>query len=273
MRKPTRKVRTPAKRGGTTRRTSKAQAKSTSSRKSAPKKGYERGAAGFRKAAEKKARQDEEYERMRNTPYDFRLKPGEEAEVVILDEGDPFFISLHKVKNSQGRWEDAVCIADTGATCPLCQSLGKDGSYTMVLTVLDRRPYTIKNGPNAGKTIKASRKLFKVKSRNLPKFERQFKKHKGNMRGLKVLCHRDGEKEAAIGEDLEFGSKVKENVLAKYGENAQVAPYTDIFEIPSAKELAKRYNLSMDGVPGQEEFEEDDEEDEYDEEDVGWNKK
>lgn len=266
MKKP-RKVRTISRKKTSVEGSKKTRRKSSSSKKAAA--GFDRGRSGFRKAAEKKQRQDEEYERKKNTPFDFRLKPGDEAEVVILDSEEPFFVTIHKFKHN-GRWTDEVCISDTGQRCPLCDHIGKDGSYTMYLTVLDRRPYTIKNGPNAGKTIKASRKLLPVKGRNLPKFERQYRKYEGRdnkWRGLRLTCRRDGEKEAAIGEDLEFGSFVKESALAKFKEHAKSADYEEIFQIPSAEELIKRYGLDTKDVVGQEEFG-DDEDDNLD--DVDW---
>lgn len=268
MRKPIRRVRTPASRKVATTKTTRSVKSTSSSAKSrSSTKGFERGEAGFKKAAQKREQQQEDYERMKNTPFDFRLKPGEEAEVVILDRDEPFFTTLHKVKGANGRWEDAVCIADTGEACPLCSSTGKEGSYTMILTILDKRPYKIKNGPNAGKTIKASRKLFMVKGRNLPKFERQFKRRGGKWRGLRVNCARSGEKEAAIGEDLEFRGVIKEAVLAKYGEESVPAPYEEIFPIPTAKELASRYRIS-NTVSGSSEF--DEEEDDGNLDKVKW---
>jgi hypothetical protein len=268
MRKPTRRVKTTTRRKPTAKTSAAATRRKPSRRQKSEQSetGFDRGATGFKKAKQKRERQEAEYQRRKNMPFDFRLKPGDEAEVVILDNEPPFFINLHKVKDSRGRWIDEVCIADTGVACSLCSSLGKEGSYTMLLTVLDRRPYTIKNGPNAGKTIKASRKLFMVKGRNLPKFERQYQRHKGNWRGLRILCRRDGDKEAAIGEDLEFLGKVKETALAKYRENAQPVDYAEVFPIPSAKELAARYSLD-NSVAGSEEFQDDDD---ADLENVGW---
>jgi hypothetical protein len=270
-----RRVKTPSKRTASKKTTGRKSAssratgsKTTSKRASAKSRGFDRGATGFRKGAQKREQQQREYEKRKNTPFDFRLKPGDEAEVVILDTEEPFFITEHSLKLN-GRWTKEVCIADQGERCPLCESLGKEGSYTMYLTVLDRRPYRIQNGPNAGKTIKASRKLLPVKGRNMAKFERQYKRHKGKWRGLKVLCHRTGDKEAAIGEDLEFSTKVKESILKKYGENGQPVNYEEIFEIPSAKELTRRHNLTADGAVGSEEFEDEDE-DEYDLDKVGW---
>ena len=137
----------------------------------------------------------------------------------------------------------------------------------MVLTILDRRPYKIKNGPNAGKVIKSSKKLFKVKGRNLAKFQRQYERRKGKWRGLRVLCRRDGEKDAAIGEDLEFLAVVPEVTLVKYGDSAVPANYESIFAAPTAEELAKRHKIKGSSVAGSEEFGEGDD---YGDEDVGW---
>lgn len=227
-------------------------------------KGFDRGATGFKKARGKRERQEEDYQKKKDTPFDFWLKPGDSAEVVIVDDAEPFFVSLHKVKGSSGRWEDEVCIADTGQTCPLCESTGKEGAYTMILTILDRRPYTTRDK----KVIKVSKKLMKVKGRNLPKFERQYKKLKGNFRGLKVNCARDGDKDAAMGEDLDFTGRIKESVLVKFKDLAQPADYAKIFAIPSGAEMRKRHQLGKSsGVAGSEDLDDDD--GEYDMDDVG----
>jgi hypothetical protein len=230
-----------------------------------------RGAEGFKRAGQQRQRQDEEYQRKKNRPYDFRLAPGDSAEVVILDKEPPFFVSLHKVQTGPKRWEDEVCIADTGHRCPLCESTGKEGQYSMVLTVLDRRPYKVQKGPNAGKTITVSKKLFVVKGRNLPKFQRQYEgKANGNFRGMKIRCSRDGEKDAAIGEDLEFLGRVPEAALAKYKENAVAAEYEKIFAVPTAKELTARYKLGASKVAGAEDFAGDEEEGDYSMDSVKW---
>lgn len=227
-----------------------------------------RGKNGFAIGKEKRARQEEEYQKRLNTPFDFWLKPGSEAEIVILDHEEPFFVSLHKVKVN-GRWTDEVCIADTGETCPLCESENREGSYTLVLTCLDRRPYTTK----AGKTIKASKKLLKVKGRNLPKFERAYDRFDGNLRGVRLLARRDGEKESGMGEDLEFLGRIPEARLKKYKEIAQPADYSEIFEVPSAEELRKRHGIKAGKVAGSEEFGNDDDDGDdgdYDAGNVDW---
>lgn len=270
MRKPRRRVTTRKKPSATsaskTTKTSTRKSRTTkNSAKAAPKASFDRGKKGFQKAKEIRERQQEEYEKRINTPFDFRLKPGDEAEIVLLDDGEPFFVSLHKVQTGPKRFEDVVCLSEFGQRCPLCEKEGKEGSYTLVLTALDRRPFTTRQG----KRIKASRKLLKVKGRNLGKFERAYKKYRENFRGVNLACHRDGEKEAAIGEDLDFGGRLKEAALKKYGENAQVAPYSEIFEPMSAEEMRKRFNISKSKVAGSEEFDNEDEE-EYDMDSVGW---
>jgi hypothetical protein len=274
MKKPIRRIAVPkpASRTGTAtaKATTSAKAKTSpvSSKKSASA-GFDRGSAGFAKAKQKRERQEEDYQRKKDTPFGYWLKPGTEAEVIILDKGAPFFVSMHKVKGSNGKYVDEVCIADTGQHCPLCVSTGKEGSYTMVLSVLDRRPYTQRDG----KVIKVSKKLAFVKGRNLPKFQRIYEgKANENLRGIKLTTRRDGEKESAMGEDIEFGGRVSEEFLAKFGEVGKAADYTKIFAMPTAAELKKRYGLTGGKVAGREEFAGDDDGDDYDSGDVGWGK-
>lgn len=270
MKRPVRRIAKPASRTASapakTKVAAKAKASPSSSKKSTGS-GFDRGSAGFAKAKQKRERQEEEYQRKKDTPFGYWLKPGTEAEVIILDKGDPFFVTLHKVKGANGKYEDAPCIADTGQHCPLCASTGKEGSYTMVISVLDRRPYTTRDG----KVIKVSRKLAYVKGRNLPKFQRIFEgKANGNLRGIKLTTRRDGEKESAMGEDIEFGARVSEDFLAKFGDIGKAADYTKIFAMPSAEELKKRYRLTGGKVAGREEFSDDEDSDSYDSGDVGW---
>lgn len=247
-------------------------AKSSRSKKRAPSSGLDRGSAGFAKAAHKREKQEADFQKRRETPWDFRLKPGEDAEIVVLDRGEPFFVNLHTFKTPQGRYEDEVCIADSGERCPLCKHTDKDGAYMMILTVLDRRQYKVQKGPNKGKVIKATKRLLKVKQRNLPKFERQWKrkysKSPEGFRGLRINCARSGDKEMAMGEDLEFLGVVSDAKLKRYKELSEPANYEKIFAPITAQEMIDRYNLDGTGVAGSEEFDSDG--DDYDLDDVGW---
>jgi hypothetical protein len=201
------------------------------------------GAKGFEVGEQKQAAQQARYDKMKDTPYRFRLKPGEEAELVILDSEELFFVSEHTIKH-KGRWENVVCIADSGVTCPLCEHEGREGSYTLMLTVLDRRPYTNKKG----ETVKISKKLLPVKGRNMAKFKRAFEQRFAkDFRGVVINCARSGEKEAGIGEDISFDKRIAEPVLAKYKDLAKPADYSNIFTVLSADEMSKTYGLGSGG--------------------------
>lgn len=212
----------------------KASSKSKPSRGS----GFETGMDGFERAKQIKQEQDVQYERKRATPFDFRLKPGENADLCLLDD-KPFFVRLHNWQVGPKRWETEVCIADTGENCPLCSSIGKEGSYTLVMSAVDRRSYK----DRAGKLVKVSKKLVKAKTKNIPKFERLFKRHK-TLRGLVVNFARDTSTEASIGESIEYTQKkVSEAKLELLKEVGQPADYETIFEMPTAAELRERHNL------------------------------
>lgn len=204
------------------------------------------GAAGFNAASQQQKRQQEDYERRREKPFAFRITQKDmqegknEVELLYLD-AEPFFVRLHTVKNARGGYDDEVCIADTGEQCPLCTKLGKEGTYTLMLTALDRRPYRNREG----QLIKISKKLVPVKSRNIAKFERQWKKH-GTFRGLLGTHRRHGNKEASIGEDIEFKEALlSDAVIAKAikgkAELGTVPDYNKIFPTPTAQQLAERY--------------------------------
>ena len=244
-------------RGKSVSRSSK---RSSTSKKSKRTGGFDRGAAGFEKGKNIRERQDKEYELKKDTPWNFRLKPGEEADIIVTDKDEPFFVTLHSVKVSGNKWETVVCIADHGENCPICADTGKEGSFTLMLTCLDKRVWK----DRAGKTHRINKRLLPVKGRNLAKFQRAYEKH-GSFRGLKITCRRDGDKESAIGEDLSFNGKMGEKSLKKFGKNAIPADYEKIFAIPSADDLRKRFRLGS-GPAGSEEFAGDDDDAEME----GW---
>jgi hypothetical protein len=204
------------------------------------------GEAGFAIANRQQKRQQEEYERRREKPFAFRITQGDiskgnnTVELLYLDQ-QPFFVRLHTIKNPRGGFDDEVCIADTGEICPLCKMLGKEGTYTLMLTALDKRPYRNREG----QLVKLSKKLIPIKSRNIAKFERQWKKH-GTFRGLVAIHRRHGAKEASIGEDIEFKDRlVSEETIQKLvrGKQELLSPpdYFKIFPTPTAQELIERY--------------------------------
>lgn len=204
--------------------------------------GTARGADGFSRAKEQQARQQEDYDRKKEKPFPFRITQKDMQEkknavdMLYLDK-EPFFVRLHTVPNGRGGFDDEVCLADTGENCPLCQQLGKEGTWTLVLTALDKRPYRSREGV----LTKQSKKLVMVKSRNIDKFERQYQKHH-TFRGLVCTHRRHGPKEASIGEDLEFKDKlVPEAVIAKSGDLSKVTDYTRAFAALSPDAMASKY--------------------------------
>lgn len=228
--------------------TGKLKPRKASGKSSGGGQGFYTGSAGFAKATQVREQQQHEYEKKKDTPFRFRIKPGESAELVMLDT-KPFFVREHTWKTGPNRYTTEVCIADTGENCPLCSFLGKEGSFTLMCTAIDKRPYKTREG----KLIKMSKKLVPAKAKNIPKFERLYDKYKGSIRGRILTFIRDGDKEAAIGETIEDTNKfLPEIKLKKLGEKAQCADYEKIFELPSAAELRARHNL--DAPIGSEEF-------------------
>lgn len=204
--------------------------------------GMAKGADGFNRAKEQQDRQQEEYDRKKEKPFPFRItkKDMQErknvADLLYLDK-EPFFVRLHTVPLGGNRYEDEVCLADTGEPCPLCHKLGKEGTWTLVMTALDKRPYRTREG----KLVRQSKKLVMAKSRNIAKFERQFLKHK-TFRGLICTHRRAQDKEASIGEDLEFKTKlVPEAVLSKSGDLAKVTDYAKAYAPLSADAMESKY--------------------------------
>jgi len=211
---------------------------------------------GFAKAREINQERKRQADLRANQPFEFYMKPGEGGEdgviLIITDMARmpamPFFHYQHRwgfVKGQKGSGKNDECIKDGNEGCPLCKKLGREGTYEMVLTVLDGRKYTPQNGPNAGKTIPISKKLFIVKTTMIPKFERLYKEHK-TFRGMCIKMFRDNDKDASIGSEVRFVKMIPEQVLqAKYKELAVPVDYSKAFPRPTYDELAARHGESM----------------------------
>lgn len=213
-------------------------------------------AKGFQTATKLQKKQIADREKRSKVPYDFWLRVGDSAKIMILDK-NPYFHYEHKWKGSSGNFDQQeVCIKDSGI-CPLCQhsKFNGEGYYAMLLTIIDFRKY--KN--NDGKVVKMTKRLLRVKVSMIPKFQRLFK-NQGNgksFRGLMVQLTRDGKKSASIGDDLQFIKKVSKSKIVKLGSKlSDPANYEEIFPYPTEKELRRRYNLSA--VAGEEDMDDDD---------------
>ena len=211
---------------------------------------------GFSQAKKEKAISDEN-RRRGSLPWRLWLKPGSEADVILLDK-EPYFMYEHQFKGGDGRPAFERCIKDSGH-CPMCSKLNREGYYVMMLTCIDLRGYKTREG----KKVRASQKLFPVKQSQIPKYERIFNKNKGSFRGVKLHLARDGDRDAVIGNDIEHVETLTERALAKYGEElTKPVDFEKAFPRMSEKEMASRYNTSK--AMGSSDFDEDDDEDEDD---------
>ena len=221
--------------------------------------------------AEAAKRAAEEADKRRNTthaPWRFRLQPGEEAEIIILDE------SLDKVRaiwehnlKIDGKFGNFESCCAEFAPCPVCKHYPDSPRYfVMFLTILDLRPYTNKK---TGEVVPFTRRLLAVKSALISKFEqieRAAKKINGTFRGTYMVLKRGtGGKDANTGEPslLENGSvfdgTTEEQLIADYGHpaikdrdgkviipaNGKLEPYdyVELFPRPDPDEVAERLGL------------------------------
>lgn len=195
-----------------TSRTSKAPA-AKKKRRSVIHRGEEGMARVDNELAKAKAKR-EARQATNDQPFRYRLKPGEEGQIVILDESPTCFLYEHNMKNPATGYYDlnVPCVAEYD-TCPVCETPGeKDAYYAMMLTVIDLRGYKAKSGEE----VEFSRKLFVVKPASQKRFIRRFKKN-GSLRGEIVNLSRDGDKDPVIGNDVEWAEEAySEDELAEF---------------------------------------------------------
>lgn len=186
---------------------------------------YRNSADGFRKSAEVQ----EEAKRRRDAaasgvhePMRFWLPPGESTQCIIVDDEPSFFRLEHNMKDPRtGKWTKySGCVSEFDH-CPICEHLGKDAYYALYLTVIDLTEYT----NSKGEKVDASRKLLVVKSVQHKKIQRLLERAERDgrtMRGMLLEFTRDGDKDSAIGNEIEFIEYVEEDEMREY-----VREYTD----------------------------------------------
>lgn len=173
------------------------------------------GAQGAKKMEEEQEKQKARKEAMKNRthmPFRFRVGAGETKQVVILDDEPSFYQFEHNLKDPQtGFWSIFTGCVKEFESCPVCESTGKESYYAMYLTVLDLTPFETKKN----ETVEFSRKLLVVKPAQHKKINRFFARE-GTLRGAIFDMIRDGEKDASIGNDMEFVDWMPEDELAGY---------------------------------------------------------
>lgn len=214
------------------------------------------GVRGFQVAKSETEKKNAQDEQRRNQPFRLRMAVGEERKIILLDTAKPdalFFHWEHHYENKPGVWGGfETCIRETG-DCPACRALGKDGYYALMLTCLDMKPYKDKNG----NTIKMSKKLLTIKAgTTLAKYERLLDKLGGSYRGAALILRRDGNKDPAIGGDVEFVKRISEKELQAYAVQMKnpdlVKPcdYKKGFPRKTEAELLKQFR--QNALPGSE---------------------
>jgi hypothetical protein len=112
--------------------------------------------------------------------------------------------------------------------------------------VIDTSEYEEKDGNKK----KNQRRLLPVKQSMIPQFERMFHR-KNTFRGMMVELHRDGAKDAQIGNHAEFKGFVSEEQLAKFGDRAKPIDYEKYFKPKTEKELKALYGTGSAPVGSQ----------------------
>lgn len=176
--------------------------------------GY-RGEEGRRKMMEEQDRAEARREAnhsMSGAPFRFFCPVGETREIVVVDHEPDFFRHEHNLKDGQGRWSIYTSCINETANCPVCLSNpDKSAYFAMYLTIIDLTPYTNKDGVE----VPWSKKLLVVKSQQQKKIMRYFERY-GTLRGMVLTMTRDGDKDAAIGNDIEYVEHMDEDTLASY---------------------------------------------------------
>lgn len=160
--------------------------------------------------------------------WNFWMPEDSERQITFLDgkvddEGMldiPMFHQHHVRLN--GNWEQFVCTADADPTqpCPICEK-GDRPSLVGVMTVIDHTEHTVQKGPNKGKVIKNTRKLFIAKNQTIKMLTKLAAK-RGGLQGCTFDVARTGDKEAGVGNQFDF--------VHKFENRAEIAAKFDLKE-------------------------------------------
>ncbi len=222
--------------------------------------GFVRGDAGRARTDTELKRQKERSEQRRaqaNKPFRFYVPVGETRQFIICDDAPDFFLYEHALKDAEGRWGRMFCgCIKEFANCPVCRTAERESYYAMALTIVDLTPFDTRDGD----TVEFSRKLLIVKPQQQKKFLRFYQKE-GTLRGALFETTRDGEKDATIGNDIEFLEFVSEKEMESYvrtwkdregkrhTENcAEPYVYEEVFDEPTEEALLAI--AGGDPVPG-----------------------
>ena len=147
-----------------------------------------------------------------NEPKRFWMKPGEQRELLIIDERMNYFRYEHSLKNpATGRFDLYTPCINEHANCPVCKADSKPSYFAAYLTVIDLTPYENKDGEE----IPWSKRLLVIKQAQQKKFMR-IQEREGGLRGVIVMAVRDRDTDANIGNDFDVVEILDEDALLEY---------------------------------------------------------
>ena len=178
----------------------------------------------------------------------FFVTPGKDAQITFLDgkldEDGMLDIPVwyeHNIRLN-GERETYACTAgkDQSQPCPLCE-MGDKPAFVGVMTIIDHTAHVIQNGPNKGKTIQNTRKLFVAKRLTIKLLTKNSVK-RGGLAGCTFDVSRPDEKNAAVGESFDFVQKFDKlsEIAAKWNltlEDVQPAIYDEEFTFRTPEQL------------------------------------
>jgi len=178
-----------------------------------------RGSEGFDRTESELRKQKAKNEARKagvHMPFRFRVGVGDTTQFIVVDEEPSFFRYEHNLKNpATGRYDIFTGCTSEVDVCPVCESSGKESYYALYLTVIDLTPFETKDGV----THDFSRKLLVIKAGQQKKFHRVYAKAEakgGSLRGALFETSRDGDRDSAIGNDIEFLEFLEEEELLEY---------------------------------------------------------
>jgi hypothetical protein len=215
----------------------------------APRSSGYTGAEGYAKMREEELRQEarkEAREAMAEMPFRFYCPTGESREICVIDAEPTFWRYEHNLRNpDSGKYDIYTACINDHAACPVCKNSDRAPYFAMLLTIIDLTPYVNRNDEE----VPWSKKLLCVKPAQQKKIMRLFERE-GSLRGMVLNMTRDGDKDASIGNDIEFVEFLDEDTLAQYETTYfdkkdkehvvighEVFDYDELFPMPTEEQL------------------------------------
>lgn len=176
----------------------------------------------------------------------FRIPEGDEDDRTItfldgtLDEDGTLDAPMWHEHTLQlgGNWKNVPCTSHE-EPCPICAN-GDNAALVAGFTVIDHTPFVIKNGPNAGKKITQSRKLFVAKRTTYALLQKLAAKH-GGLAGTTWEVSRTGDKSPAVGNIFQFSEKNTMVELKKqFKDDAEPADFAEEITYYNREELIQQ---------------------------------